>query len=89
MMVILIKISREYFPDIDLAFDRLGTDVCEDFFSSLGSFSINKQTYSILEAIETARSKIRVQELEAGGYVKFPKKSRRKKAAWDNEDFGP
>jgi hypothetical protein len=63
MMVILIKMDREYFPDIDLVFDRLGTDVYEDFFSSLGSFSMNKRTYSILETIETARSKIRIQNL--------------------------
>jgi hypothetical protein len=72
MVVFLIKLGRDYLPDTNVAFDWLGTDVCEDFFSSLGSFSVNKRTYSVLEAIETACSKIRLQELEAGGYVKMP-----------------
>jgi hypothetical protein len=87
MVVLISMIARDHTPDADVTFDLLGTDMYEDFFSSLGSVNTNKRTYSIMEAIETARSKMRLRWLEALGYVIFPKEDRRKKAPWDNEDF--
>ena len=58
---------------------RLGTDVCEDFFSSLGSFNMNKRTYSIGEALESTRNLIILEKLAAGGCLVVPK---RKGAKW-------
>ena len=85
-VVLLIKIFRDFHPNVGIPFDLTGTDVCEDYFSSLGSWNMNKRTYTIREALQTTRSQIRLKVLESVGNVKIPKRKTRQKANWDGEE---
>jgi hypothetical protein len=59
-VVLLIKVFRDEFSHLPIPFWKLGSDVCEDLFSSLGSFVMNKRTYTVCEAVQTLRTKLRV-----------------------------
>jgi len=79
-VVLVMKTVRDYLPrGTVIDWRRLGTDCCEDFFSSLGSFTMNKRTYCIGEAVETTRSSGVLRMLEAAGAVQVPK---RKGGSW-------
>ena len=56
--VLIIKVFAEQFSSMPVPWDRLGSDVCETFFSSLGSFNLNKRVYSAKDALLTTRSKM-------------------------------
>jgi hypothetical protein len=58
-IVLIIVAFREEWPGLAIPFWRLGSDCCEDLFSSLGSFVMNKRTYSIMDALTTLRAKMR------------------------------
>jgi len=75
-IVLLIRVFRDYYPHLECPFELCGSDCCEEFFSSLGSFVMNKRVYSILEALHTTRSKLTLAMLEIGGNVLFPPPSR-------------
>ena len=82
-VVLLMMIARESLPDSPIDFKRLGSDCCETFFSSLGSFVMNKRTYSTMEALESVRSMLTLLRLEAQGHMQLPKKQRKRKQKWD------
>ena len=86
---LLIKIFRDHFPTLQIPYSRLGSDVCEDYFSSLGSFAMNKRTYTIMEALQSTRSQMHLVELESMGNVVIPKARSRKKGIWDDEHPAP
>ena len=72
-VVLLIRLYSERHPDNDILFDLLGTDACEDFFSSLGSWIRNKRTYTIQDAVQSTRSMLVLALICADGSV-FPEK---------------
>jgi hypothetical protein len=85
--ILLIKLFRDHYPGQKIPFDRCGSDVCEAFFSSLGSFTLNKRTYSLLEAIQTARAQLLTAKALARGNIRKQRKHFRRKPVWD-EDVG-
>ena len=48
-VVLFIKTSRDYAPNYPVSFERLGTDVCEEYFSANGSFIVNKHNYTMMD----------------------------------------
>lgn len=56
--VLIIMIFAQRYGDLPVPWERLGSDVCEIFFSSLGSFNLNKRTYTALDALQTTRTKM-------------------------------
>ena len=75
-VVLLIRTFREYYPDLECPFERCGSDSCETFFSSLGSFVMNKRVYSVCEALQTTRSQVVLKLLGCSGRVQYPKSAR-------------
>ncbi len=44
-----MKASRDFAQNYPVEFQRLGSDVCEEFFSANGSFVVNKHNYTITD----------------------------------------
>ena len=76
-VVLLIKYFAEKHPGVPLPMERTGTDPCEDCFSGLGGWNMNKRTYTVAEAIMTTRQKLQLSLLEATGDIIIPRKGRR------------
>ena len=85
-VVLLIMAHRDYYPTRSPVFWLTGTDACEDFFSSLGSFVENKRVYTFLAALQTIRSKYWAKrtamehDLSTEG-----RRRRREKVPWDED----
>lgn len=58
--VLIIVLFRDHWPTLSIPFKRLGSDCCEDLFSSLGSFVMNKWTYTLREGLDTIRTRTKV-----------------------------
>ena len=89
--VLLIKYFAEWHPGVPLPMERTGTDACEEYFSMLGGWNMNKRTYTVHEAIMTTRQKMQLCTLELTGNVIIPRKGRPKTAPYiesevDNDD---
>ena len=83
--VLLMKLYREEYPGVELDLSRTGTDCCESYFSSLGSFVDNKRTYSCGEALTTTRAQYRILMLAGLGGVHRPK-TKRDLPKWVDDD---
>jgi hypothetical protein len=51
----LTRILRDYFPQCEFCFHKLGTECVEEFFSMMGSTQENKHTYTIYDMIKNSR----------------------------------
>ena len=71
--VLLIVAGSKNTPDTPIHFDRTGTDCNEDFFSQLGSWVMNKRTYTVLAALDTTRALYKMIALASEGRVELPK----------------
>ena len=85
-VVLLIKYYALNYPGQSIPFHLTGTDVCEEFFSSLGSWNLNKRTYTVLEAIVSVRAKLHLASAVATGRLVMPTKNRRRKAVFDEDE---
>ena len=79
--VLWLKMFRELYPDQAPLLYRTGTDVCEHWFSFLGGFVQNKRVYSILEGLQTIRTKLNSEIAYANGIVR-PEHKRRVAGEW-------
>ena len=64
-VVLFIMASRDFAPNYPICFPRLGTDVCEEFFSANGSFIVNKHNYIITDMYRNLGNMNRLQEIFA------------------------
>ena len=48
-IVLFIRASRDFAPSVPICFQRLGSDVCEEYFSANGSFILNKHNDTITD----------------------------------------
>ena len=85
-VVLLLKYFGQSCPGIKVPLYLVGTDVCEDLFSSVGSWNLNKCTYTAHEAAVTQRSRLQLSTMEAEGSIKIPCKDRRKKPPFDEPE---
>jgi hypothetical protein len=74
--VLWLKMFRELFPNLPPLLHRTGTDVCEHWFAALGGFIENKRVYSVLEGLQTIRTKLNAELTYASGIVKPAHKKR-------------
>jgi hypothetical protein len=99
--VLWLKMFRELYPDRAPLLHRTGTDVCEHWFSLLGGFVKNKRVYSILEGLQTIRTKLNSEiafasgiarpahkKRVAGEWVELPEDDRRAKRQSSGVPFG-
>ncbi len=80
--VLWLKMFRELYPHLEPLLYRTGTDVCEIWFSLLGGFIQNKRVYSVLEGLQTIRTKLNSEIAYASGIAK-PSHKRRIAGVWD------
>ena len=64
-VVLFIKASRDFAPHHPVCFQRLGSDVCEEYFSPNGSFVLNKHNYTIMDMFRNLTHMQRLQEIYA------------------------
>jgi hypothetical protein len=87
--VLWLKMFREMYTTRDPLLYRTGTDVCESWFALLGGFIQNKRVYSILEGLQTIRTKINCEMAYASGIAR-PAHKKREVGEWeelpDNHD---
>ena len=63
--VILISTFGELYPYLECPLHLTGSECCEVYFSSNGSFVINKHTYTILEMVQNLTSMNRLNLIKA------------------------
>ena len=80
--VLWLKMFRELYPHREPLLYRTGTDVCEIWFSQLGGFIQNKRVYSVLEGLQTIRTKLNSEIAYASGIAK-PSHKRRLAGVWE------
>ena len=85
-VVHLLQWFRENAPTLAIPFWRLGTDCLEDLFSLLGSFVMNKRTYTIREGLQTLRSKLDALLVAMINKVPTAKRARRAKKDWIEDE---
>ena len=86
-VVLLIRLFRDHYPDKDIPYYRCGSDPCEYFFSSLGSFVMNKRTYTLLDAIQTVRTQLHIKLALGRGTLDHPwVHTRRAEAGWEEDE---
>ena len=85
-IVHLLQWFRENAPGLVIPFWRLGSDVLEDLFSLLGSFIMNKRTYTLREGLQTMRSKLSALLVALLNNVPLPKRERRSKTEWTDDE---
>lgn len=88
-IVLLIKKFRENkgaWGNLNIPFWRLGSDCCEDLFSSLGSFVKNKRTYTILEGLVSIRAQLNARCLAAEHGLHMYKRRGGLRATWDEDE---
>lgn len=83
-VVLLTKLYRDYYPTMATVWHKCGSDCCECYFSSLGSFSMNKRTYNILEALQSTRAQLATQRALSRSHLKKNYRKTRPKPMWDN-----
>ena len=71
LIPLLIKQVRDFNRRVVILFWKLGSDVCETTFASLGSFIDNKRTYTLLEALQTLRTMVRIIVLGSANNIDF------------------
>ena len=82
-VVLFIKASRDFAPTQAICLERLGTDVCEEYFSSNGSFVLNKHNYTITDMFRNLCNMQRLQEIYADSSgPDNPKKHRKGENIW-------
>ena len=64
-VAIFIQASRDFAPRHPVHFQRLGSDVCEEFFSANGSFTINKHNYTITDMFRNVSNMQHLQTIFA------------------------
>jgi hypothetical protein len=66
-----VKLFRHVVPNHpgSVPLGRTGTDPCEDQFSALGSFIMNKRVYTFEEALQTIRSQMKLRRIMARGNI--------------------
>ena len=82
-IVLLIYLFRDDYPNLDIPFDRCGSDACEDLFSMLGSFVKNKRTYSVFDALQTVRSNLATTTAWAQGLFRKASRNRTRRRVWE------
>ena len=80
--VLWLKMFREMYPNREPLLYRTGTDVCESWFSLLGGFIQNKRVYSVLEGLQTIRTKMTSELTYASGIAR-PQHKKRVTGEWD------
>ena len=82
-VVLFIKASRDFAPTQAICLERLRTDVCEEYFSSNGSFVLNKHNYTITDMFRNLCNMQRLQEIYADSSgPDNPKKHRKGENIW-------
>ncbi len=82
-VVLFIKASRDFAPNHPIEFQRLGSDACEEFFSSNGSFVVNKHNYTITDMFRNLTNMQFLQEMFADAEgPENPKKHRKGENIW-------
>ena len=79
--VLWLKMCRELYPNRAPLLYRTGTDVCERWFSLLGGFIQNKRVYSVLEGLQTIRTKLNCELAYANG-IANPQHKKRIAGEW-------
>jgi hypothetical protein len=74
--VLWLKMFREMYATRDPLLYRTGTDVCESWFALLGGFIQNKRVYSVLEGLQTIRTKLNSELTYASGIARPAHKKR-------------
>ena len=83
-VVLLMKLYRDFYPTMQTIWKKLGSECCEVYFSSLGGFSVNKRTYSVLDALQTTRSQLVTMKALARTHLKQHYRNTRPKPIWDD-----
>ena len=72
------------------AMHRMGTDCCEDLFSSLGSWVMNKRIYTVLDGLYTLKTQLFVKGLQVESNFKSVVKNKRLRSyEWEDEEKIP
>ena len=79
--VLWLKMFREMYQTRAPLLYRTGTDVCENWFGLLGGFIENKRVYSVLEGLQTIRTKINSELAFACGIAR-PAHKKRATGVW-------
>eukprot|EP00112_Aurelia_sp_Birch-Aquarium-sp1_P019908 Seg5017.2 transcript_id=Seg5017.2/GoldUCD/mRNA.D3Y31 product="hypothetical protein" protein_id=Seg5017.2/GoldUCD/D3Y31 len=75
--------SRDFAPNHPACLQKLGTDCCEEYFSSNGSFVINKHNYTIMDMFKNLSNMNYLQRLFADDEgPENPKKHRKGENIW-------
>ena len=82
---LFMKVSCDYALVHPVCFSTLGTDACEEYFSSNGSFIVNKHKYSITDMYTNLSHMNGLQEIfsDSGG-PENPRKHRKGEEIWFN-----
>ena len=80
----MIRLFRDFFPKLNCPLHRCGSDCCETFFSSLGSYTMNKHTFTFLEALNMIGKQNLIQCIRTQGDCVFPVRNQRRKVNWDH-----
>ena len=82
-VVLFMKAYRDFAPNYPLEFQRLGSDVCEEFFSANGSFVVNKHNYTITDMFCNLNNMQFLQEMFADSDgPENPKRHRKGENIW-------
>ena len=83
-----IRATRDFAPQNHVCLNKLGTDVCEQYFSKQGGMIMNRRVYNLLEMVESDGSLQRMKFSESGDRCPliFPEHSK-KKEIWQSEQI--
>lgn len=79
-----ILCHRDYAPEYPVTLHRASGDPCETTFSGLGSWVMNKRTYTLLEATQTMKSLIWTRCMECMGHIERTRVNKRLEVSWDD-----
>jgi hypothetical protein len=60
-IILVVRLFRDHCPDVPVCFDELGSDCCESFFSSHGSWVVNKRNYTVDQMIRNSQKMVRCE----------------------------
>ena len=83
--VLAVMLHRELAPDHPMIPARMGSNVVEDVFAELGGWNMNKRVYSILDAIETLTTKLKIGAIQSMSGIRAVRHNRRLDEQWDDK----
>ena len=88
--VLHIRAGRIFTPSEEMILSKTGSNCCEDYFSSNGSFVMNRHTYRFADMVETLPKMNRVNEIRADPDAPtVPKGHKKQIDIWDEGNETP